>query len=111
MPRKTTDVDATIDTDTPPATDRLTTDDKLDLIVTYLHQMNRRDKLRTVGAFIHGIITVIPIIIFVFSAWYFYAHGTEVLKTLTDMSVKSAASYSQQGLLDQFNEYIGKPKQ
>jgi hypothetical protein len=85
------------------------TDEKLDQILLCLQRMDARDRWRQIGGFIRGVLTLVPIFIFLVSAWYFYQHGPEVLKQLTDMTVKSAASFSQQGLEDQFNSYIGKP--
>ncbi len=95
--------------DTPPATHELSAEQKLDVIIRYLHRMDRRDQWRTVGGFIRGVFTLVPIIIFLASAWYFYAHGTEFMQQLTDMSVKSISGYNQKGLMDTFNDYIGKP--
>lgn len=107
MPRKLTPDD----TDPPtPQTAGLSTDDKLDMIVMYLHRMDKRDHWRTIGGFFRSMIAIIPILIFIWSTVYFLQHGTEIIKEITDQSVKSAASYSQQGLMDQFNDYINKQK-
>lgn len=113
MPKKTTpDIEPVFinpDSKEPPVTHDMSIEQKLDLIVAYLHRMDRRDHWRTIGGFFHGLITLIPIIIFLLSAWYFLLHGTQIIQQITDMSVKSMAGYSQQGLMDQFNQYIGKP--
>lgn len=101
MPKKIADA-----ADTPP----VTTDDKLDLIVMYLHRMDKRDRLRTIGGTIKGFLSVIPVLLVIWSAIYFYQHGAEVIKQITDESVKSAASMSQSGFMDQFNNMVGKPK-
>ncbi len=87
-----------------------TTDEKLQQILNHMERMDKRDKLRTYGGFIRNAITVTPVLIFLFSAWYFYQHGPELLQQITDMTVKSAAQQQQNGLMDQFNNYIGKPK-
>ncbi len=111
MPKKPTATEEIIvnsDTNTPPDTTELTAEQKLDLIVTYLHRMDRRDHWRTIGGFFRGLLTVVPILIFLLSAWYFYAHGTEFLQQLTDMSVQSMTN--QEGLMDRLNGYITPKK-
>jgi|CXWL01.1.fsa_nt_gi hypothetical protein len=102
MPKKIADTSAA-----PP----VTTDDKLDLIVMYLHRMDKRDHLRTIGGTIKGLLSLIPVLLVIWSAIYFYQHGAEVIKQITDESVKSAASMTQSGMFDQFNTIIKKPKQ
>ncbi len=90
--------------DAPPV--GLTHEEKLDLIVHYLHQMNSRDRLRTVGGFFKTLIGFIPIIIVVWSTWYFYKHGAEVMEQITKEAVKQSAEYSQESLMDQLEQYI-----
>lgn len=116
MPRKATALDEATTTDviTPAApisrraetTTSSSADEKLDQIVEYLHQMNNRDRLRTIGGTVRGMLALIPLLLFLWSAWYFYLHGTEIIKMITDESVKSAATYSQQGLMDQMTQYL-----
>ncbi|HVW66831.1 MAG TPA: hypothetical protein VHA78_03815 [Candidatus Peribacteraceae bacterium] len=88
-----------------------TADEKLDQIVEYLRQMNNRDRLRTIGGTFRGLLALIPLLIFLWSVWYFYLHGTEIIKMITDESVKSAATYSQQGLMDQMTQYLQQQQQ
>lgn len=115
MPRKATPEEPTIDVDLhdhrhvhddAPEPDGLTTEEKLDLIVHYLHQMNSRDRLRTVGGFFKTLIGFIPILIVVWSTWYFYKHGAELMQQLTKEAVKQSAEYSQESLMQQLEQYI-----
>lgn len=92
--------------DTPPVT---TTDEKLDEIVEILHTMDRRDKLRTWGGFLHGLFSMIPIILLLWSAWYFYQHGDEVLRKITKQAAEEAGRMTQErseGFMEQFQEYF-----
>lgn len=84
--------------------------DKLDQIIAILDKMNRRDRLRTIGGAIRSIIAIIPIVLLLWSAWYFSQHGTELLKQLSDQAVKSAAGYNQQSIMDQAKQYIQQMK-
>lgn len=86
--------------------DGLSTDEKLDLIVHYLHNLDRRDRLRTIGGFFKTMIGIIPIIIVVWSTWYFYKHGAELMQQLTKEAVKQSAEYSQDSLMDQLEQYM-----
>lgn len=88
----------------------MSVDEKLDQIAEYLRQINNRDRLRTIGSSIRGALALIPLLIFLWSVWYFYLHGTEIIKMITDESVKSAATYSQQGLMDQMTQYLQQQK-
>ena len=91
----------------------LTNDQKLDLIVGYLQKMDKRDRLRMVGGTIRGFISIIPIAFIVWSGWYFYAHGTEIIKQITEQTTKSMMGQQNaagQSLLEQAKAYIEKKK-
>lgn len=68
----------------------------LDEIARSLHRMDRRDRLRTYGAMVHTVLAFLPTIFFLWSAWYVYAHGTELLKMVAGETAKQAAQYSDQ---------------
>lgn len=92
--------------DTTPPT---TTDEKLDQIVEYLHRMDRRDRLRTWGGFLHGLFSLIPVLILLWSVWYFYEHGDELLQKITKQAASEAARMTEEqsaGFMDQFQEYF-----
>jgi cadmium resistance protein CadD (predicted permease) len=92
MPKKKTD-------------DKLTTDDKLDIIVEFLRRMDKRDRLRIWGGFFRGLLGLIPLAVMLFSVWYVYEHGDELLQKITQQAAKEAAamtSDSAQDILKQF---------
>ena len=72
-------------------------DGKLDQIVEYLHRMDRRDRLRTLGGFLRGVIGLIPIVITLAGAWYLYKHGDELLLKITKQAAEQAAVMTKQG--------------
>jgi hypothetical protein len=69
---------------------------KLDQMILHLERMDSRDRLRTWGGFFRGLISLIPIILLVWSAWYFYQHGAELMQQIAEESAKQAAKYTQQ---------------
>lgn len=95
------------DSKSPPITHDMSMEQKMDMVIAYLHRMDRRDHWRTIGGFFRGVLTLLPILIFLLSAWYFYMHGTEFLQELTDMSIKSMTN--QESLMDRLNGYMGQP--
>lgn len=86
-----------------------TTDDKLDHIIALLEKMNSRDRLRTIGGFIRGILGLIPIAILIFSIWYFYQFGDELMAKIADQAAQSAAKVTGQGagdIMKQLQQYL-----
>jgi len=81
-----------------------TTEDKLDRIVTILDRMNRRDRLRTIGGFIRGVFSIIPIIIVVFFTWYTIKYGDQLLEKITSMAAQQAGKVAQQNAVSDFME-------
>ena len=80
------------------------TNDKLDVIIDYLHRMERRDRIRLTGGTLRSLIALIPIIIVVGSTWYFYLHSNEILTQIIEQSSKMV----QQGFSDQVRQYMPK---
>lgn len=83
--------------------DTETTNDRLDEIILHLKRMDRRDRLRMWGGTIRSIIALIPLIIFLWGAWYFYNHTEEVMKAVMNQAASSAADYTKsngQGMFD-----------
>lgn len=96
-----------------PPTITKTTDEKLDEIVTILDHMNRRDRMRMIGGTVRSILTLIPLVLVLWSAWYFSQHSAALMKMIADQAAKSAAAYSQKqssGMLDEFMKKYS-PKQ
>ena len=71
-------------------------DEKLDLIVTYLHRLDKRDKLRTIGGFVTRLFMALPVLILLLSVWYLYHYGDELMAEFTQKSAEAVHA--------QFNE-------
>lgn len=111
MPRKRTETELIEETrdDVRETVEETSIEEKMDQILVYLHHMDRRDRLRTAGGFIRGIIALVPLALFLWSAWYFYEHGDELMKQMTEQAAKSAAEYSQDqagSLMEQLEQYM-----
>ena len=81
-----------------------TTDEKLEEMLIHIRKMDSRDRLRTWGGFFRGIISIIPILLFLGGAWYFYQNGDDVLEKIAKQAAQQAAEVTQrntQGILDQ----------
>ena len=88
-----------------------TVGDKLDIVIGYLHALNRRDKLRTYGAMIRSALAIIPLLFFLFSAWYIYEHGDELLADIAKVAAEQAANAAKGGstkIFEQFKDYMPK---
>ena len=86
-----------------------TMEERVDKIVHYLEKMDRRDRWRTIGGFIKGVIGFVPIIVTLASIWYLYAHGADLMKQIAQEAAKQAASYTQQSggdVLKQFQNML-----
>ncbi len=62
---------------------------KLDAILFHMERMDRRDRWRTFGGFFRSIISLIPIIILVWSTWYFIVHKDEIFRDIIKMSAQA----------------------
>jgi hypothetical protein len=96
----------------PPVTQPVATEEKLDEIVSCLRRMDKRDKLRTIGGFIRGLFSLIPIVVLLGSLWYFASHGEELMKMIANQAASSAAQYTQgqgQGLVDELMKQYSFP--
>ncbi len=71
-------------------TKHLTVEDKLDFIIMYLERMDKRDRLRTWGGFIRGLLGLIPLAIMLASVWYLINHGDEFLQKITEQAARQA---------------------
>lgn len=77
-----------------------TLEEKMDVMIMHLERMDRRDKMRMWGSFFHSLMTIIPMIFFVWSTWYLYAHFDDIMGTMLEQSAKSAAAATGQGYED-----------
>lgn len=77
-------------------------EDKLEKIIVILEKMNRRDRWRTIGGFIRGIFSLIPIVIVIFLTWYTIKYGDLLLQKITSMAAEQAGRVAQQNALSDF---------
>ncbi|MFA6522840.1 MAG: hypothetical protein WCS85_00510 [Candidatus Peribacteraceae bacterium] len=82
-------------------------EDKLDAILQHLRNLDRRDRLRTWGAFFRGLLSLIPIIIFLYGAWYITKHGDELLAKMAAEAAKQTAQYATGGSQDILKQMQG----
>jgi len=90
----------------------LTHDDKLDLIVEYLRRMDVRDRRRQIAGFFRGLLALIPTALFLWSIWYLYQHGDDLLKELTKQAAEQARIVTEQqgsGFMEQLKKQFGQP--
>ena len=73
------------------------TDDKLDQILHHLAAMDKRDRLRTWGGFIKGIIGLVPAIVFIWGMWYFYQHGDDIMAKIAKTAAEQSSEGTKQG--------------
>lgn len=87
-----------------------TPEQKLDLIATYLERMDRRDRMRLWGGYVHSLLTLIPMLFFIWSTWYLYTHFDDIMGNVMRQSAQSAAAASGQSyenVLKQIQEAFG----
>lgn len=101
MPTKTVEPPKTVET-------------QLDEILMHLRKMDKRDRIRTWGGFVRSLIALVPLVLVLWSGWYFAQHWDEIMKKVADTAASSAAEYTKkqsQGMLDQFMDQYAVPKQ
>lgn len=72
--------DPKLDQEHPPIHPEQSVEDKLDVIIKYLHRIDKRDRIRMWSGTIHSLMTLIPLVLTLLSLWYFYTHSSELLK-------------------------------
>lgn len=90
----------------PPIHDEQSVEQKLDVIIRYLHLMNRRDKWRTIWGTFHGFLVFIPMLLTLFSLWYFYTHSAELMQNMMGGMFRAGSTSSQPSIMDQIQEYV-----
>lgn len=73
-----------------------TTEGKLEEILVHMRKMDARDRLRTWGGFFRSLISFIPIIILVWSTWYFFVNGDKFMEKITDLAAQKAKEVSEE---------------
>ena len=87
-----------------------TVEEKLDVIILHLARMDRRDRMRLWGGYLHSLLTLIPMIFFIWSTWYLYAHFDDIMGAMMRQSAQNAAQASGQSyeeILKQIREAFG----
>ena len=103
MPRKSAEAITEVEThvDAP-----VSIESKLDEILAFMHRAERRDRWRTAGGFIRGMLGIIPLAVLLGSLWYFYTNGEELMSELMDQTIQRSTEYSQESLMDQLEGYM-----
>lgn len=83
---------------------------KLDEVVEHLRRLDRRDRLRTIGGFVRSLFAIIPLIFFLWSAWYLVQHGDELMKKIANTAASSAADYTKQNTKSLYDEILNRYK-
>lgn len=60
----------------------------LEQISFHLKRLDARDRMRTWGGFVRGIIALIPIVLFIVGAWYAYTNTDALIKRITAETTK-----------------------
>ncbi len=85
-------------------------DEKMEEILLHLRRMDARDRLRTWGGLIRGLIAIIPLIILLWSLWYVAEHGQELMKQMANTAASSAAEYTKGSSKSLYDEILNKYK-
>lgn len=86
-------------------------DDKLDIIIEHLERMDRRDRMRTWGSFVKGMISIVPMLAFIYGLWYFSQNGDAVLEKIAKTAAEQAAAVTTQsadGIMQQLKNFTVK---
>lgn len=83
---------------------------RLDAILFHLQRMDRRDRLRTWGGFLRSLIALVPLLLFLWSSWYFYEHANEIISKIAEESAKQAAKYTQDQSAALLQQFLPKKK-
>ncbi len=82
---------------------------QLTTLVDTLDRMNRRDRLRTIGGFFRSIMTILPVLLVLWSAWYFAQHSEEIMKKIIDQTTEAAAAKTSSMTFDELKQKYGLP--
>ncbi len=70
----------------------LTNEERLDRILLHLERLDRRDKIRTWGGLVHGILSLIPTVLLLLGLWYFYNNSAAIMQSITQQAAQQAAA-------------------
>jgi hypothetical protein len=90
-----------------------TTDEKilerLDEISMHMKRLDTRDRWRTAGSTIRGVLSFVPFLISVWFAWYLYAHFDDVMRSAMRAAAEHTMEATKNGsntLMDQLKSYF-----
>ena len=86
-------------------------EDKLDIIIQHLENIDKRDRLRMRAGFIRGVFGLIPTIAFIAFAVYFYQHGDEVMAKIAKTAAEQALEATKagtDGIIQQLQNFQAK---
>lgn len=71
---------------------------RLDTIIVYLHKMDRRDRMRSIGATVRLLLSVGYFAIFAWSTWYVFTHSAELMKAMTEQTMSAMGASGSAGM-------------
>lgn len=99
--------DPALEQSQPPIHPEQSVEEKLDVIIKYLHRIDKRDRIRMWSGTIHSLMTLIPLVLTLLSLWYFYTHSTEILgDVMKGMIPGGNGGADQQSVINQIQEYF-----
>ncbi|MDD4318860.1 MAG: hypothetical protein PHW10_00845 [Candidatus Peribacteraceae bacterium] len=69
-------------------------DERLDAILHHLQRLDRRDRLRTWGGFVRGLLGLIPLAVVLYSMWYLSQNWDKVLTSVAQETAKQTAIFA-----------------
>jgi hypothetical protein len=90
------------------------TEELLELLLVHMQNMDRRDYWRTIGGFFKGVLTLIPMILFLVSTWYIYAYRDTILQQITTQVTTQMQSMMptipDDDFMEKIKPYLPKPQ-
>lgn len=74
-----------------------TIEQQLSEILEHLRRMDKRDRLRTWGAFFRSILHLLPVAILLWSVWFTVYHWDDVLQQITKAAAEQSELLMKQG--------------
>ena len=88
------------------------TEELLELVLVHMQNMDRRDYWRTIGGFFKGVLTLIPMVLFLVSTWYIYAYRDTILQQITSQVTSQMQSMMptipDSNFMDRLQPYLPK---
>ena len=77
------------------------TEELLELILVHMQNMDKRDHWRTIGGFFRGLLSLVPVLLFLASTWYVYAYRDTLLENMTkEITTQMAKVLPQTNIVD-----------